>query len=482
MRRGDWGWGLTIGLLFAVLGLGLRSLGIGYPVLGLYAQITYWLGIPAVFNLIHKLFGYGNLAKEFAFASTVVLWLLLHPFFFWGLRKRPWLWGGLLFLFYGYLGGWWTAVIGEGGDWVKGIVSGFVYTLLALGSSHLRSMRVSSNPSRREGLKGLGILGLGLLLTKVRAQPKAPSGVPWSKIPGLSPRITPQQDLYYVSKNLPFFDPDLVGKPYELQVSGLIEHPHSLDLAALKALPKAELVDTLTCISNPVGGPLIGCPRWLGVPLHILFEKAKPRPEATWAIWQAADGYIESIEIDQIPPQAMLAYAIEDPKTGAWQDLEVAHGYPTRLLIPGRYGMKQPKWLTQIRLSDQGELGYWAQRGWSKTAIIRTMSRIDTPSSGSLLKAGVPIYVAGIAFAGGRPLEAVQLSFDGGKTWKPTVLRPPLGKYAWQQWAYRWVPTPGNYTLTVRAVEVGGRIQDPHPSPALPDGATGYDRVGVRVV
>ncbi|MER3445123.1 MAG: molybdopterin-binding oxidoreductase, partial [Meiothermus sp.] len=288
--------------------------------------------------------------------------------------------------------------------------------------------------------------------------------------------------LYVVSKNPAFLDPDLRGKPYKLEVGGLVGQPLTLDLEALKALPSTDLVHTLTCISNPVGGDLIGCVKWRGVPLRALLERAGVKPEARFIVWEAADRYTESIALTELPAEALLAYAAENPQGGKFEDLEPRHGYPTRVLLPGRYGMKQPKWLTRITLTDKETTGYWAQRGWSRSAVIRTMSRIDTPKRNARLKAGEETFVAGIAYAGGRALERVEVSLDGGKTWQKAELRPPRAKHAWQQWALPWKPEKGDHTLQVRAVEVGERVQDPTAREPLPDGATGYHTVRVRAV
>lgn len=143
--------------------------------------------------------------------------------------------------------------------------------------------------------------------------------------------------------------------------------------------------------------------------------------------------------------------------------------------------MKQPKWITRITLSEKEEIGYWAQRGWSKSALIRTMSRIDVPGAGARLRAGEEVFIAGVTYAGGRALERVEVSSDGGKTWQKALLKPPQGKFAWQLWALPWRPMAGEYTLQVRAVEVGEKVQDATRREPLPDGATGYHTVRVRV-
>lgn len=461
-------WGMGAGLGLGLLGLGLRGLGVAYPLEGLFAQVTHWLGTPAMFNLVHGLFGYGELAKNLAFAGVALAWLSLHPFLWWVARRRLPL--GLLLAFGFYAAG---AFVLPGG-WLAAALYALIFAGLVLALR--RGPR--PDPTRRQSLKGLGVLALGLALWgELRAQAR----IAWEKIAGLWPELIGQSRLYQVSKNPAFLDPNLLDKPYRLEVGGLVNRPYSLDLEAIKALPSVELIHTLACISNPIGGDLIGCLRWRGVALKTLLERAGVKDEAKFIVWEAADRYTESIALSEVPPEALLAYAVENPQSGAFEDLEPKHGYPTRILLPGRYGMKQPKWLTKITLWDREVVGYWAQRGWSKSAGIRTMSRIDTPKPKARLKAGEELFVAGIAYAGGRALERVEVSLDGGKTWQRAVLRPPRARYAWQQWALPWKPQKGDYTLQVRAVEVGERVQDATVREPLPDGATGYHTLRVRV-
>lgn len=485
MRRGDWVWGIAAGIILGMVGFALRSFGVGWPLEGLFAQITYWLGVPAMFNLIHKLLGFGDLAKNLAFIGTAFLWLFVQPFLFTALRQLFWAGLAVAFVFYGAFGGWLLGMSPEG--WWAAAIN--TVLLGALGWA-VRPRRLKPNearsevssPARRESLKTLAALGVGLALWQsLKAQAQSAAKIVWEKITGLSPEQTAQKDLYYVSKNIELLDPKLRGKPYKLEIGGLVDHPVSFGLDEIKALPGTELVNTLTCISNEVGGPLIGSAKWRGVPLKTLLEKAGVKPEAKFLVWEAADRYTESIPVAEVPPEAMLAYAVENPATGKPEDLEPKHGYPTRLLLPGRYGMKQPKWLTKITLSATEAPGYWAQRGWSRDAVIRTMSRIDTPKHRAQLKAGEETLVAGVTYAGGRALERVEISTDGGKTWQKAELKAPKSKYAWQLWAFPWKPAAGSYDLLVRAVEVGEKVQDPTPRDPLPDGATGYHKINVRV-
>lgn len=469
MGRQDLVRGAWTGAGLAAIGWGLyQGWGVGYPLLNLYSYFTFWLGVPSVFQVVHRVFGYGELGKNLAFFGTVVLWLFLHMVLSWLWRTRGRVALLTALVLYGLLGGW---------------LAGLIYTgLMALfwrrkgGRTHFGAGRGRGGVTRRRLLAVLGVLATGTgKQPGAKARPVTPPRIAWDRVAGLSPEVTPQGKLYTVSKNLAIFDPNLKGKPYSLEVGGLVEKPLKLGLEELKNLPARHLWSTLVCISNPVGGDLIGSPRWTGVPVKVLLDMAGVKPQAKWLVFEAADGYHESLPLADLPAEALVAYAINS------EELEPRHGYPTRLILPGRYGMKQPKWLTRILLSEGEEVGYWARRGWSRKAVIRTLSRIDVPKPGEPLKVGEEVLIAGVAYAGGRPLERVEVSTDGGIAWHRAELKPPKGQFAWQLWAFPWrPPTPGEYTLKVRAVEVGGRVQDPVYREPLPEGATGYHTVRVR--
>ncbi|GGJ23215.1 molybdopterin-dependent oxidoreductase [Deinococcus roseus] len=330
-------------------------------------------------------------------------------------------------------------------------------------------------PSRRDTLKILSATAVGLAFSGVKAAPAAGKKVDFGQIKGLSPELLSQSKLYRVSKNPSFLDPDLTGKPWELEVSGLVERTLTLSLEQLKTYPSVKLINTLTCISNPVGGNLLGCMEWQGVPVKTILDEAKVKGAAKYLVWEAADGFIESLPLSELPKEALLAYMVDG------EPLQPMHGYPLRILIPGRYGMKQPKWLTRISLSAEEVDGYWAERGWSRTAVIAAMSRFDVPQQNQTLSAGKETLLAGIAYAGGRTIEKVEVSLDGGKTWNAAQTRPPRSKFAWIQWAYPWTPKAGSYTLKVRATEVGGRVQTSVARDALPEAASGHHTLTVKV-
>ena len=290
----------------------------------------------------------------------------------------------------------------------------------------------------------------------------------------LPPTITPDDEFYVVSKNL--IDPSIVLATWRLKVGGLVAQPMELTLEALRALGSVEQLQTLECISNEFGGNLISTARWRGVPLTRVLARARPSGAVVELKLTSEDGYSESIPLAMAADErVLLAFEMN----GA--PLPEKHGFPLRLLLPGVYGMKGPKWLSGIEAVDQPYDGYWEQRGWTKQALIKTMSRLDAPASNAALPLrATPIGLAGIAFAGDRGIERVELQIGEGADWVAAALDPlPPGDVkagVWRFWRYAWRPSrAGTYALRVRAIDGSGAIQSAQVSDTLPDGASGYD-------
>jgi hypothetical protein len=233
----------------------------------------------------------------------------------------------------------------------------------------------------------------------------------------------------------------------------------------------------MMCISNPVGGGLIGSTTWRGVKLADLLKPAKPKKGVVDLLMSAADGYTDSIPYQKAQdPDVVLVWEMGGKR------LTPAHGFPARLLVPGIYGMKHVKWIQSIELVNHDYKGYWQQpsQGWSDPAVVNTLSRIDFPSAGTLERKAHTI--SGIAFAGDRSISKVELSFDGGKTWRSAYLKPPLSGTSWAVWAYSWTPAKaGKYTVTVRAYDGEGKVQSARVTDPYPNGATGYHKVTFTV-
>jgi DMSO/TMAO reductase YedYZ molybdopterin-dependent catalytic subunit len=283
--------------------------------------------------------------------------------------------------------------------------------------------------------------------------------------------ITPTESFYHVSKN--FFDPNPSADGWKLRIKGLVDNPYELTYQQLTALPAVNVVVGMMCISNPIGGGLIGSTTWKGVRLADLLKRARPRQGVVDVALYALDDYSDSISYQKaMDPNVVLAWEM------GGQRLNATHGFPARLLVPGIYGMKHVKWLTTIELVDYDFKGYWQQpsQGWSDPAPVHTMSRIDFPTERTL-----PLQkhsISGIAFAGDRSISKVEVSTDGGKTWHEAYLKPPLSRTAWVLWGYDWTPPkPGKYTVMVRATDGQGKLQIATRTDPYPNGATGYHAV-----
>ena len=197
--------------------------------------------------------------------------------------------------------------------------------------------------------------------------------------------------------------------------------------------------------------------------------------EARFVLWEAADGYTESLPLGEaLDPEVLLITKLNG------EALNARHGFPLRVLIPGRYGMKQPRWITKITLSADDQPGYWVKREWSKAARVELMSRIDQPPESSPhLAAGAETFLRGVAFYS-APITKVEVSIDGQQTWHEASLIAPRSVYAWTPWQIRWTPQAGTYTLAVRAY-AGNVAQTSQQELALPEGATGYHSFAVEV-
>lgn len=292
---------------------------------------------------------------------------------------------------------------------------------------------------------------------------------------GPAPEITPVAKFYVVSKN--FSDPIVEASGWALNIRGMVASPMRLDLAALRDLPAVALPVTLECISNNVGGNQISTGLFAGVALRTLLEMAGIGGGASLLAFKARDGYTETLPVSLVmaSPEILVAHSLG----GA--PLTSRHGFPARILVPGHYGMKGPKWVEEILVTTGRRNGYWENQGWNPDAVVKTMARIDTPTDGALVRVG-EVTVAGIAFAGKRGISAVEISSDGGRTWMATALRPPLSPLTWQLWSATWTPPrEGSFTLQARARDGEGALQTANQAASYPEGSSGYHRVRVDV-
>ena len=305
-----------------------------------------------------------------------------------------------------------------------------------------------------------------------RVSPAANASV---DVPGITPVVTPSSSFYTI-------DTRLLGPPavdvdrWRLRVSGLVERPYELSFAELLAMPMVEEYVTLCCVSNEVGGDLIGNAAWRGVRLSEILQRAGVKPQATQVVGRSVDGFTVGFPTDAVFDGRTALVAV-----GMNGDLlPVRHGFPARLVVAGLYGyVSATKWLSQIELTTWDAFdAYWIPRGWSKRGPIKTQSRIDTISPSPPV-AG-PVAVAGAAWAPTRGISRVELQIDDGP-WADANLAAALSDESWRQWSYRWHATAGTHRLRVRATDGDGETQTATVSSPQPDGATGYHTVEVTV-
>lgn len=338
-------------------------------------------------------------------------------------------------------------------------------------------------------LLGLGSLAASSVAVLARVLAVASPALPGraAAVPpgsfGPTPAVTPVEEFYVVGKDV--LPTAVDAATWRLSISGLVDRPAEYSLDEIRALPAVEGYRTLQCISSRVVtyDRLIGNQRWRGVRVRELLDAAGVQPAARFVLWRSADGYTESIPLEVArDEQTWLVYEMGPPGSR----LTPEHGFPVRVLIAGRYGMKQPKWLTEIILSDRDEPGYWEERGWDQTAAVRTYSRIDLPLESDQVPADRPFRVYGIASSGDRGIARVEVSADGGVTWQDAELEAeggPITDLSWVRWRVEVrAPRAGRMVLLARATDDQGNVQDASPRPALPSGATGLHRVVVVAV
>ena len=291
--------------------------------------------------------------------------------------------------------------------------------------------------------------------------------------PGLTPIVVPNDDFYRIDTAL--LVPSVDVATWTLRIHGLVERETVLTWTELLALPQFEQYVTISCVSNVVGGHLVGNTKWTGIRLRDVLELAGVRPEATQLVGRSVDGWTAGM------PTAWIMDPAREPMVAVQMNdapLPRAHGFPARLIVPGLYGyVSATKWLAELELTTWEAFdGYWVPLGWAKEGQILTQSRIDTPNGST--GAG-RVAVAGVAWAPDRGIAKVEVSIDG--TWYDATLSTPISDATWVQWVLPWQAVPGDHVLSVRATDGHGVLQEQHPSPPAPDGARGWHTVSVHV-
>jgi Oxidoreductase molybdopterin binding domain len=250
----------------------------------------------------------------------------------------------------------------------------------------------------------------------------------------------------------------------------------TLSLADLRGMTPVQEYVTLECVSNNVGGDLMSTGQFTGVSLRELIASAGPQAGARWVSFRAHDDYSESLPLSVVEaaPEILVAYDLDG------SPLPSAHGYPARILAPGHYGMKGPKWLDSIELTSDELRGYWEQQGWDHNAVVKTTARFDEPRDGDIIRIGAT-EVGGVAFAGTRGISKVEYTIND-QTWNEATLDQPLSPLTWVRWRAVWTPgSEGAYRLRVRATDGSGKLQESNGAPSFPNGASGYHTIQVNV-
>ena len=295
-------------------------------------------------------------------------------------------------------------------------------------------------------------------------------------VPGITPIVMPNDRFYRIDTEL--LVPQVDASTWQLKVTGMVEHPLAYTYADLLAMPLFEQYVTLACVSNEVGGNLVGNTLWTGVHLKKILADAGVKSGATQIVGRSLDGFTVGF------PTAWALDPAREPMIAVGMDhapLPTEHGYPARLIVPGLFGyVSSTKWLSEIELTTREAFdGYWVPLGWAKDGPIVTESRIDNPSDGSNLSAG-PADIDGVAWAPDRGVDRVEIRIDNGP-WQTALLSSPISKATWVQWQMRWQATPGSHTIEVRATDGNGAVQTATQHAPSPSGATGYDHVKVSV-
>ncbi len=333
---------------------------------------------------------------------------------------------------------------------------------------------------------GSGLIGRALLEGRsVAAAPGLPPAAePLSPprasasldVGGITPIVTPNDEFYRIDTALLIPHPDV--SEWQLRVKGLVDTEFALTYDELLAMPLVEQYITIACVSNEVGGDLVGNALWRGVRLKELFDRAGVQPEATQVVGRSVDGFTVGF------PLSHAIAADREPLVAVGMNgetLPARHGFPARLIVPGLFGyVSATKWLSEIELTTwEGFDAYWVPLGWSKTGPILTQSRIDTPRDGERRSEG-SVPIAGVAWAPDRGVAAVEVRIDEGE-WLAAETSTPISDATWVQFVHRWDATPGDHVIQVRATDGDGDVQTDERTQPAPDGARGHHTIRVTV-
>ncbi|MDF2667274.1 MAG: sulfite oxidase [Microbacterium sp.] len=295
-------------------------------------------------------------------------------------------------------------------------------------------------------------------------------------VPGITPVITPNADFYRVDTALTV--PNVDPTTWRLSIEGMVDTPIELSFDDLVGMGLDEYGVTLTCVSNEVGGNLVGNAIWTGVPIRDVLRKAGPQSGADMVLSESVDGYTASTPLASLVDDdldAIFAVAMNG------EPLPFEHGFPVRMVVPGLYGyVSATKWVTKLTVTrfDEAE-AYWTPRGYAAEAPIKMSSRVDTPKIGTPVSAGA-VVIAGMAWAQPIGVQAVEVSIDDGD-WQQATLSTPINDQSWVQWKLDWNADAGAHYIVVRARDKAGNLQIQEQAAIAPNGSSGWQRTLVTV-
>jgi len=305
--------------------------------------------------------------------------------------------------------------------------------------------------------------------------PAIPAGAELD-VPGISPYIVPAADFYRIDTaiQVPSINPDT----WKLKIIGMVENEIEITFAELLKLPMKERIITLACVSQEVGGNLVGNAKWLGYPIRELLARAKPLPGADMVLSRSIDGFTAGSPLP----------VLQDPNTDALlavgmngAPLPLEHGFPVRMVVPGLYGyVSATKWVVEMKVTSYAaDQGYWTPRGWSEKGPVKLSSRIDTPQDGRQVKAG-KVAIAGIAWHQHVGVRGVEVQIDGG-AWQQASLAKVVTVDSWLQWSFAWDAGKGSHQIAVRATDENGQVQTSKLADPVPNGSTGLHTIHLQV-
>lgn len=304
------------------------------------------------------------------------------------------------------------------------------------------------------------------------SEPAVPAGADLG-IEGVPPWMTPVEDFYRIDTSLA--PPAIEPGAWRLRVHGLVDRELDLGFDDLVARERTESWVTLNCVSNPVGGTLVGNAWWSGVRLADLLEEAGVQDGADALLQTSEDGWTCGTPLSVVTDgrEAMLAVAMNG------RPLPIEHGFPVRTIVPGLYGyVSATKWVVDIEVTRFADFtAYWTERGWGEEGPVKIASRIDVPRGGSTVPAG-RVRMGGTAWAQGIGIEAVEVAVDGG-AWQAAELASVPNEDCWVQWLAEVDLSAGRHQLRVRATDADGEVQTGVLRDVLPDGATGWHTIDV---